>query len=333
MKRFTLGLLAAFCCLMGHATVSSVDDLVGTYTGKGSGWEALTDYENWTALSSGYNVTISKNSDGTVGISNLLNFKQELTGTVDISAKTITIAPSTYYSYYTFADATDATKSVVGEIADDGSISFSNFGAWYSNYSYIYAGATLTLTKEADTEVEWTVDGTINYTDDSKDGAAYYTGKTTLTKYSGSEKYDYGLKFDGPDASPSELKFKIYADKDSIGISNGEQYTGYAGAYFYSVYADNYMVYLEAEEGEISFSGDQTGGEFKVYCYSYASKSTKTPVEGFLTFTWGTAAGITASPIAAKTTDDAPVYDLSGRKVSSPSAGIYIQNGKKFVVK
>ncbi len=325
MKRFTLVLLAAICCLMGHATVSSVDDLVGKYTAKTSGWEAITS-NNWSALSTGHEVTISKNDDGTITISNPLNFGQKLTGTVDVDAKTITISPSTFYTYYTFADATDATKSVVGGIADDGSISFADFGAWYSNYSYIYAGASLTLTKEV---AEWTVEGTITYTDDSKDGAAYYTGKTTLTKYSGSDTFDYGLKFDGPDASPSEMKFKVNAD-NTISIANGEQYPGYAGAYFYGIYDGNYMVWLETEEGETSFSGDQNEGSLKVFCYSYASKSSKTTVDGFLYFTWSAASGI-AAPKAVKATPNAPFYDLSGRKVAHPSAGIYIQNGKKIV--
>lgn len=51
-----------------------------------------------------------------------------------------------------------------------------------------------------------------------------------------------------------------------------------------------------------------------------------------MSFTWGTLDGI-ASPSVGKTVKDAPIYDLSGRRVSKPTAGIYIQNGKKFVVK
>ena len=30
---------------------------------------------------------------------------------------------------------------------------------------------------------------------------------------------------------------------------------------------------------------------------------------------------------------DGHIYDLSGRKVNNPSKGIYIRNGKKFIVK
>lgn len=332
MKRFTLGLLAAFCCLMGHATVSSVDDLVGTYTASANGWEGISNYNDWTALSSGHEVTISKNTDGTIAINNLLNFSQTLTGTVDVKAKTITIAPSSpYYYYYTFADSTDVTKSVVGKIADDGVISFTNFNVWYGDYTYFYTGATVSLTKEAATE-EWIVEGTITYTDDSKNGAAYYTGKTTLTKYIGSDSYDYIMKFDGPNANPSELKFKVYADLDSIGITNGEQHTGYAGAYFYYVHADNYYIWLDTTKGYTSLTGDKTKGELKIYCYSSASRTSKSTVDGYMYFTWDTTSSI-AAPTAAKVDKTGPIYDLAGRKVSHPSTGIYIQNGKKFVVK
>ncbi len=331
MKRFTLVLLAAICCLMGRATVTSVDDLVGTYTASANGWEGISAYGEWTALSSGHEVTISKNADGTISINNLLNFNQTLTGAVDVKAKTVTIAPTNpYYYYYTFADNTDVTKSVVGKISDDGVISFTNFNVWYYGYTYFYTGATVSLTKEVVTE-EWTVEGAITYTDDSKNGAAYYTGKTTLTKYTGSNSYDYIMKFDGPNANPSELKLKVYADLDSIGIANGSQTAGYAGAYFYYVHTGNYCIWLETSKGYTSLTGDKTKGELKIYCYSYTSKTSST-VNGYMYYTWDTTSSI-AAPTAAKAAKTAPIYDLSGRKVAHPSAGIYIQNGKKFVVK
>ncbi len=43
--------------------------------------------------------------------------------------------------------------------------------------------------------------------------------------------------------------------------------------------------------------------------------------------------GITAAPVEAVTRANAPVYDLSGRRVSKPTKGIYIQNGKKYIKK
>ncbi len=36
---------------------------------------------------------------------------------------------------------------------------------------------------------------------------------------------------------------------------------------------------------------------------------------------------------AAKYEDDAPVYDLTGRRVSADAKGLLIKNGKKFINK
>ena len=45
----------------------------------------------------------------------------------------------------------------------------------------------------------------------------------------------------------------------------------------------------------------------------------------------GTVTGITVA--TENNSTDAPIYDLSGRKVENPGRGIYIRNNKKFVVK
>ncbi len=315
---------------MGHATVSSVDDLVGIYSVVGTGTESITNYNSPTDLSTkSYYVTISKNDDGTLKIVNLLNFNSTLTGTVDLSAKTISIAPGTV-SWVTFASAStsDGTGNVVADFTDEGVISVHDFGGWYYKKNYISTGATLTLTKSNITE-EWSVEGTIAYTN-TEDETTYHTGTTTLTKYSGASSYDYSLKCDGSYATPAEILFKV--SDGAITISNGYQTAGYSGAYFYYIYPDNNYVWLDTSESCTEFTGDKDGGSLAIYCFDYDSSDTNTH-SGYLTFTWGTAAGITAHPVAIKTADNDPVYDLSGRKVSNPSAGIYIQNGKKFVVK
>ncbi len=332
MKRFTLGLLAAFCCLMGHAAVESVDDLVGVYTVKAMGTENVTTYSEATDMSTkSYNVEIDKNTDGTITITNLLNFGSKLVGTVDLTEGTISIAPG-YVSWATFASATtsDGTGSVTAYIEDNGSISVEGFGAWYYEQNYISEGAVIQLTK-TDITREWTVEGTIaysNYTDDTN-YTYYHTGSTTLTKYSGSEEYDYGLKCDYAYASPYCIKFKVI--DGNITIANGTQYSGYNGAYFYNIYPDNIYVWLDTTNGCATFNGEKEGGELYIYCYDYDSED-KVIHTGYLSFLWGTLDGI-AAPTAAKSSIAAPIYDLAGRKVSHPSAGIYIQNGKKFVVK
>lgn len=56
----------------------------------------------------------------------------------------------------------------------------------------------------------------------------------------------------------------------------------------------------------------------------------------FATFFYGpgsTSTGIKEITNSDKTVSDAPIYNLSGQRVSSPSHGIYIQNGKKYIHK
>ncbi len=47
----------------------------------------------------------------------------------------------------------------------------------------------------------------------------------------------------------------------------------------------------------------------------------------------GDVSGVEMIGIAAPACEDGAVYDLMGRKVDNPSAGIYIRNGKKFIVR
>lgn len=328
MRRFTLLMMAVVCCLAGHATVSSVDDLVGIYSAAGTGTEKITDYSKATDLSTKtYNVDISKNDDGTLTISNLLNFGSTLTATVDLAAKTITIAPGSV-SWATFASSTtsDGTGSVVATFTDEGVISVSGFGGWYYETNYISDGAKVELTMSSVSK-DWSVEGGIAY-NNSSTNTDYYKGRTTLAKYSGSDDYDYILKCDAA-ATPNEIQFKVADGK--ISITNGYQTAGYSGAFFYYIYPNNNYVWLDTTDGYATFSGDEKGGELYIYCYDY-NTSGAVANQGYMSFTWGTLDGI-ASPSVGKTVTDAPIYDLSGRKVSKPTAGIYIQNGKKFVVK
>ncbi len=334
MKRFTLAFMAVLCCLMGHATVESVDDLVGVYSVKATGTESVTDYTSAADMSKkSYYVEIDKNSDGTVTITNLLNFGSTLIGTVDLNEKTITIAPG-LVSWATFASSKtpDGTGNVVAEFTENGGIEVYDFGAWYSETNYISDDAELKLAK-TDITKDWTAEGIISYSnainDDWTEYEYYHTGSTTLSKYSGCDDYDYILKCDYAYASPNSIKFKV---KDGyITITNGTQYTGYSGAYFYNIYPNNSCAWLDTTKGYATFSGDKDGGEMYIYCKDYDTNDSVIHT-GYLSFLWGTLNGI-AAPTAAKAAKTAPIYDLSGRKVAHPSAGIYIQNGKKFVVK
>lgn len=328
-KRFTFVLLAALSCLMANAAVNSVDDLVGIYEPESSGSEYISA-SAWTALSSGHEVTISKNDDGTITINNLLNFGTSLVGSVDLDNKTITIAPSTFATYYILADTVSSSGNIVGKIDDAGVITFDNFNAWYNTWTYMYEPSVV-LTK-SNIAVEWSVEGTLSYyAGDDMTATPYRTAKTTLTKYSGA-KYQYGLAMEGENASPAELRFSIY--EDSLGISNGSQTAGYGGAYFYYVYDNNQSVWFDTSSGCTSFKGDKSAGEFYLYHYAYnTSTSSDADYTGYVVFKWDASTGISKTVIS-KSLENAPIFDLMGRKVVSPTAaGVYIQNGKKFIVK
>lgn len=324
IKKFTLAVFAALACLSASAQVTSVDDLVGTYTPDASGYEYISA-TGWTSMVKEYDVTIEKISDETIEIKNLLDLDDDFLGTVDLTKKTITIEPQTFATYYTFAsgDSTD----VVAKIKDDGSIVFDDIDAYYSKYTYLWE-ANIILTKKSSTPVtaEWTVDGTMIYYDNND---VYRTAKSTLTKYAGSTHYEYGLKLEGETANPAEVLFS-YAN-DSVAIYNGSQYSGYSGAYFNDIYDGNYTTWFDTTVGYSTFSGDQTGGELQFYLFAYTDDSYETYIEGPLVFQWGTKDGIqNVNTVKA----DNAIYDLSGRKVTAPKAhGIYIQNGHKFVVK
>ncbi len=327
IKKFTLAVFAAVASLTASASVTNVSDLAGSYTPSASGYEYMSAYA-WTSMADKvYTVEIADNSDGTVTISNMLDFGEEFVGTVDLSAKTITIEPTLFATYYTLANTTDTT-AVVGTFDDEGTITFENFSAYWSTYEYMY-DAKVVLTK-AHITAEWTAEGTSTYYNGDN---IYHSGKGIITKYAGSTSYQYGVTLDGENANPSELLFRIEAD--SVVIANGIQTAGYTGGYFYDVYDGNDEVWFDYDPAYgASFSGDKDGGTLTLYHYAYPFEATEAEeYEGKYVFQWGIANGISTVDADAKKADSA-VYDLCGRRVAKPSAhGIYISGGKKFVVK
>ncbi len=330
MKRFTLVMMAALCCLMSRAGGLTVDDLVGVYSVKATGSEYITDYSTATDMSTkSYSVEITKNDDGTMTINNLLGFGSQLIGTLNSEDLTITVAPGVVSTWYTFASSASATQSVVAEISGSGDsrkISFYDFDVWYGEYGYMGSGAEIVLTK-TNISLEWSVEGTIAYNDYDKN-ADYHVGRTTLSKYTGADDYDYVLKFDYDYANPSEMKFKV-AENGQISYANG-YYPKTTGTYYYYTFENNYCMFVYNGE-YATFSGDKDGGEIYIWGEEYTA--TDYVRNGYISFMWGTKDGISGVPADDSFDASAPVYDLSGRKVSKPSTGIYIQDGKKFFVK
>jgi hypothetical protein len=91
---------------------------------------------------------------------------------------------------------------------------------------------------------------------------------------------------------------------------------------------------LGKEKGRVAFYylTSQTIGANKAY---YIYTGTAAPAKSLsFAFTDDDATTAIELPNTTTTTDaNAPIYDLSGRRVTSPTKGIYIQGGKKFVVK
>lgn len=330
MKKFTLTLLAAAFGLFANAAVSSTDDLAGTYQPTVSGWQWF-NYSSWVSLTSTHTVTITKVDDTTITIENLLGYSSTLTGTVDMTEKTITIAPTSgFNSWFVLADTLSATTNIEGTFDENGDITFGALSAWYDDADYFY-DAAVTLTKVVEGTPEWSVKGTLYYyAQDDDNSVVYRTYETTLTKYTGATKYEYGLKLESG-SNPEELKFKVYGD--SIGIANGSQYAGYAGSYFYTIYDGNQMVWFDTSEGCSKFDGNETSGQLSLYWFDYVTNTSEADRSGVFEFLWGEKDAIMA-PEAAVCDADAKVYDLSGRAVNSmKKAGVYIKNGKKVVVK
>ncbi len=129
---------------------ASISDICGTYAAHVTGYDYF-DFTSWASIDRTDEVTISDNGDGTVNIYNFYDWEENFTAKVDETARTLTIEPvANWGGYYTFASASDETAAVVGTINDDNTITFKDFGAWYSHFSYIYTGMECVMTKKTE---------------------------------------------------------------------------------------------------------------------------------------------------------------------------------------
>lgn len=74
-----------------------------------------------------------------------------LTATVDAEARTLTVdIKDDWGGYYTFAHVSDPTVNVVATVDDDGTVTFTDWTAWYVPYAYayIYEGAVSVLVRK-----------------------------------------------------------------------------------------------------------------------------------------------------------------------------------------
>ena len=125
----------------GGDTEVTVDKLCGTYNAHVTGYDYFSSTWELQEVDRTDEVTITKIDDTTVKISNFYGWGEDFTGTVDLDAKTITIQPVLWNTYYTFASIESATAPVVATFANDLTITFQNFTAWADGYSYIESDA------------------------------------------------------------------------------------------------------------------------------------------------------------------------------------------------
>lgn len=130
----------------------SIDFLVGDYTETSSCYDLTIDWTNWVKITDKTSdVRIEKVDDTTVTLYNFYGLEDTLTGTVDLAARTITFSvKADFAGYYTFCQYDAPDTPVVADIADDGTITVSNWTLWYAqnSYSYIYSGAQSVLVKK-----------------------------------------------------------------------------------------------------------------------------------------------------------------------------------------
>lgn len=138
--------------LWGAGTVTggvTIDDLEGVYKAVDSN-NYFYDYKvnDWVDYSGQeVDVTIFKVDDTTISMNNFFGWGTDLTGTVDLEAKTITFAPQDFYGYI-FCLYDQPSEAVVATFDDNFTITFTGWTLSYSNYSYVYEGASTVLTKQ-----------------------------------------------------------------------------------------------------------------------------------------------------------------------------------------
>lgn len=339
MKKFTLILASALIATAANAI--NLPDLAGTYVSSFSGsyvndWSS-TSADTWGEWSSECDVIITINDDNTVTLSNLGETAIDFTGTVDVEKNIITLAPAAddYYIYcatptefgtdgYGYGTA-DTTAPIVATIDENGGISL--------NYVATYQGYVCTIYQsEVLAKLDWQVEGTLamyeyDYTAESYGDTPVFTQAATIRKYSEGGAATRGCQYEIVDENvwPSCMSFNV--DDGLVDFVNATE------GYYYWYYlrgSKNTIALYAADYGE--FSGDAESGVLGLEYYDYADWDSDDCTYGWFEFTWGTS-GLNSIK-TDKADANAPVFDIMGRSVNDTTVpGIYIQNGKKFIVR
>lgn len=330
MRKFTLLCLALLGVCVGVNAAPSIDEVTGVYA-ESTTFSSDLDYDGvFVDASANDTLQIVKKDDVTLTISGLLGYDNEVDGVYDAAAGTITIQPQTI-SWFQFATSAAAADPVVMKVHEDGTLQIDDWGFWYGKVCYAKNGKT-TLTKIGELSVKalYTVEGTVLAVDN--DGNVLYTGKSSMTKYEGGDATYVVSNYDGQGKS-----LKMYLDEDEqIQTTNGYEYYG-AWCFYYQYWTDNSVsgdwLEFEPSNSEIIDEGETSGSITYGMWYWPEYDDYDTYVGGYWYFKWGTADGI--ENVTSETADNNVAYNLNGVKMNSKNLakGIYIKNGKKFIVK
>lgn len=112
----------------------TIDDLVGNYTCRATGW---TYDEDWEEYDYTYSIDITKveGSENQLSIDGFYWTESPAIGTVDFDTMTITF-DAQEWGYYTFAGDDSETTPITGTINKDRTITINGWNAWYYGYAY-----------------------------------------------------------------------------------------------------------------------------------------------------------------------------------------------------
>ncbi|MGN0213380.1 MAG: hypothetical protein ACI4AH_01050, partial [Muribaculaceae bacterium] len=348
-------LVAAALSLFTANAIETVDELVGYYAVSAS-YECGRSADSWSDYTDAYKSTISKTGENTITINNFCKTGDTFTGTVDTATGTITLTPqfSGYYTYCGEPDEygtdgygrglADTTKPIVGTINADGSITFKYVASYYSESSEenrIYMIFTDVFTKSA--TPEWTTQGHYAFYEIDYDTYEYnetptFVGEGTILKYTDEDAETLGYQYEIRISRMTPDAIYFDTDEDIIEIKNEDLYTydGYSYLdcyYFVPNYAYSLVTFSPEEDDNYFESTGESGGLVDLTAYFYPDYyDYYTYYGGKFEFAWGESDAVTTIK-ADKEDENAPVFDIMGRRVTDTTApGIYIKNGKKFIV-
>ena len=265
-------------------------------------------YRLVSSLGNGNVVSESNKTEFTIGTTNRLEFGA-LTLTYNSDVAVCINAAGTSYNHF----------SGKGHKATDWSTE------WYFEPAE-FEGHTVTFTASNDNNNYATVK--LPYAATIPSGVCSYKGSV-----SGNEVYLNAYKLAG-EVLPANTPVLLIANdaksyKFAPAAYQAAEETGFQGTLAATAVTDN--AYILAKKGEeVKFyllnSESNTVNANKAYIVVSGGKAQA------LSFNFGTTTGIHAATADAAT--DAPVFDLSGRRVVKVvKGGLYIQNGKKYIVK